>query len=188
MSAILFVPFSVLCGAIFMASFSTLPQMKSRLPSGVFCLLFCWIIGFFAGVFVSFIFVPSFSSLMHGLVLEPVSIVGNMICIFLPLALSVISIISCKPEIILLVCFVKAVSFGFCGMLVSSVFGSASWMIRLLLLFSDTVFITVLFWLWLRHFDRQIPCDFDCYVCLMVGILIAGIDYFVVGPVLQGLF
>ena len=48
-------------------------------------------------------------------------------------------------------CFFKAFSLGYCISGVCILYGSAGWLVRLLLLFSSTVSAPVLYWFWLRH-------------------------------------
>jgi len=152
----------------------------------VLTLLFTWISGILFGYFF---YEPSFSSLMRSAVSEPVSIVGLFSCVILPLLCSCFFLVMKQPVLILIVCFVKAVSFGFsCGML-AQLFTSAAWLVRFLFLFSDSCFSIILLFLWLRRIsDPHIHGLRDFFYCALIGIGIAFIDGFIISPYLQGLF
>ena len=148
-------------------------------------LLTTWLLGFLLGYYFC---EPSFFSMMRSVVFEPVSIVGLFTCLFLPLLFSFFSVITNHPVIILIVCFLKAVSFGFSCAILSGLFTSAAWMIRFLLLFSDSCFCVVLLVLWIcrfRSWKTHSFCDF--FTCSFIGIGIAAADIFVISPYLQGL-
>lgn len=148
-------------------------------------LVFCWCIGLLVGYYI---YEPSFHSLMHGAVFQPVSIVGVFVCIYLPLICSYFSFLTDKPIIIMVVCFLKAVAFGFSGTLISHSFQSAGWLACFLLLFSDSCFLCVLLFLWLRRFmNLNSQSMTDIYVCTAVGSAIAMVDSLVIFPFLRGL-
>ena len=154
-----------------------------------FYLILCWALGILTGAGFAAANCDLYFSLMRGAVLQPVSIVGLLVSVFLPLFLTLFSFVSCRPAICLLVCFYKAVSYGFSGMLIVSLFSSAGWLIRMLFLFSDSIALTMLFWLWLRRCDDQNAYPgWDSYICLIVCIFAAGMDYLVISPFLMGLF
>jgi hypothetical protein len=83
----------------------------------------------------------------------------------------------------------KAVSFGFSWALLSQIFLSAAWLLQLLLLFSNTSFMIVLFLYWFRGLSADnLPGNADFFICFSLGFFIAAIDYFVISPFLLGLF
>ena len=151
----------------------------------IISLIISWCLGILFGYFF---YEPSFSSMVRCAVMQPVSIVGLFSCLFFPLLFSYLSVIMNKPIIILIVCFLKAASFGFSVTILSSLFATATWLVRFLLLFSDSFFCIVLLLLWLRRFHHSKIhnyCDF--FICSMIGIGIAAVDIFVISPFLQGL-
>ena len=150
-----------------------------------FCLIACWIIGLLIGYFFS---EPFSFSLMRSAAQQPVSIVGLFIALFYPLICTYFSFLTEKPIVVLIVCFLKAVAFGFSGALISQYFQSAGWIVCLLLMFSDCCFVCVLLILWLRCFSGvSVHPMSDLFVCAVIGICIAAADYFIISPFLQGL-
>ena len=151
----------------------------------IISLIISWCLGILFG---HFFYEPSFLSMMRCAVMQPVTIVGLFSCLLFPLLFSFLSVIMNKPIIIMIVCFLKAASFGFSIAALCGLFTTATWLIRFLFLFSDSCFCVVLLVLWLRHFHQSKIhnyCDF--FVCSMIGIGIAAVDIFVISPFLQGL-
>lgn len=149
--------------------------------------IFLWAIGLFAGVCISFACKPHFS-LMLSVFYQPVSIVGLLACIYLPLFVSYVSIISHNPIWFFAICLFKAIAFGFCCGFISSTYHTAAWLIRYLFLFSDGSFLFWLLWLWLRFYDlNQESCRHLFFTCCFVGAIIAVVDYFVISPFLVGI-
>lgn len=169
-----------------MTIYANILRGLSRSAYQCIALIFSWLSGLLIGCCLCKLY--SFS-LMRSALLQPVSIVGLFVCIFLPLILSYFSFAANKPIFITIVCFLKAVAFGFSCALVSQTFDAASWLIQILFLFSDSCFLLVLFVLWLRRFlIADAHGVGDILVCAVFGILIASADYFVVSPILEGLF
>lgn len=149
-------------------------------------LVFCWLFGLIVGYCL---LEPFFLPLMRSVALQPVSIVGYLVSLFLPFVGSYVAIISDKPIIIMIVCFLKAVAFGFTGALISQFFYSASWLVRFLLMFSDSWFLFVLFILWFRRFsDFNIHGSMDILVTALLGIGISIADFFWISPIVFRLF
>jgi len=169
--------------AVYYADFRRDSHSHIFLPLSLLC---TWITGILLGYFY---YEPSFSSMMRIAVSEPVSIVGLFSCIILPLFWSCFFVTVKQPVLILIVCFIKAVSFGFsCGML-TQLYASAAWILRFLFLFSDSCFSVVLLFLWLhRLVNPNIRGFRDFFNCALIGIVIAFADGFIISPFLQGLF
>lgn len=147
-----------------------------------------WLAGFFCGCAVALINNSYFLSWMRCAVLQPVSIVGLLVSVYLPLLLSYISLVSEKPIIILIVCFFKAAAFAFCGALIHQFYGNASWLVRWLYLFSDSSFLFFLFALWYRCLDTsRMTVKSDLSMCCCIGVLLTASEYFIVSPLLLGL-
>ena len=150
-----------------------------------FSLILCWVSGLFSG----YCFGKLYSvSLTRSTLYTPVSVVGLFVCVFLPLFLTYLSIVTDKPIIILIVCFMKAAAYGFSGMLIFRIFGIASWIIRILFLFSDSCYCIVLLCLWfrcLRHKNTIPMCEIA--LCAFIGILVATADLFIISPILEGI-
>lgn len=148
-----------------------------------------WLCGIFGGINVALTNSDFYISLMRSVITKPVSIVGLLVSVFLPLLLSFLLFVSCKSAWFSLVCFYKAVSYGFSGMLLSIMFGSAGWLSRMLFLFSDTVGIVLLFWFWVRRviFSNE-KLMVDTYTYLCIAMITAGFDRLFISPLIMGLF
>ena len=107
--------------------------------------ILCWFAGLLAGIRLAVIFPVNLRSLMCGVVFEPVSIVGAMVCLFLPLFLTVISVRFQKPWFTLVVCFYKSLSHYFCAWILLLHFQSAGWLVSFLLLFADRLVLLCVF-------------------------------------------
>ena len=159
-------------------------HLKVRIFNCVF-LVTCWCIGLLLG----YLFFKPFSySLMRSAVQQPVSIVGLFLTVFFPLIFAYFSFLINKPIFLQIVCFFKAVAFGFSGAFISAYFQSAGWLICLFMMFSDVCFSAVFLVLLLRCFSGScFQPMVDLAVSAILGICIVTADYFVVSPFLQGL-
>lgn len=144
-----------------------------------------WIIGLILGISFVYVDVPLFTSLMRLAFCQQVSIVGFFICIFFPLFCSAFFLAIGKPCFLLIICFVKAVAFAFCGASLCVSFRSAGWLAVLLFLFSDCLFLFFLFRFWLCGDKSRESIDTQLYWCLIAGLMISGIDRIAVHPILQ---
>lgn len=147
-----------------------------------------WFVGFFAGFSFFRTFKQSELLLMRSVVFQPVSIVGLICAIFLPLLCTYISVLINKPMIALVLSFLKAASFSFSLSLLTLLYGSASWLLCVLCMFSDTCFLLILFAVWLQY---PVICNVNSKRLFtgsfILGLLILFGDYFVVSPFLIGL-
>lgn len=152
-----------------------------------FCILIpIWIAGLLVGIIS---YDPYVSSLMSGVILQPVSVVGLLGIIFLPLFVVYVSFVLNEPIVSLIVCFLKAVAFGFSGNLIAQNYGSASWLVRVLLQFSDHCCFLLLFVLWHRNFCTFTGSRSKSHMIIFLLVVpIAVLDYFVISPFLRGLF
>ena len=154
--------------------------------SRVVLLILVWLVGLCVGYLLCD---PSYFPLMRCAVIQPVSIVGLFICIFLPLILSYFFVLFEKPIYILIVCFIKSVAFGFSNALIASIFDTSSWLIRFLYLFSDTLFLIFLMMFWLKSiYDKNTSHHRSFQFGAIFGILIGAADYLLVSPLLERLF
>ena len=151
-----------------------------------FILIITWILGLAIGYILC---EPNYISLMRSAFQQPVSIVGLFVCIFLPLIASSYFIQLEKPIFVLIVCFIKSTAYGFSCSLISLVFPNASWLLRFLLLFSDSCFLLVLLFFWLKTFCNPKPLRFEtARYYFLIGILVAFVDYSMVSHILEKLF
>lgn len=149
-------------------------------------LLVVWCCGLVLGCSI---YEPLHLSLMRSAVIAPVSIIGVFVCVYLPLIISYFSLLTDKPVVTLIVCFIKAVSFGYAGQLVFRYFYSAAWLVRLLFLFSDCLHLLILLYLLLHYTGgRTKELKRDFLFAAIVSTLFALVDLTVVQPFLKGLF
>lgn len=117
-----------------------------------------------------------------------VSITGLLSAFLLPLLFSAFAVYISQPWLLVPVAFGKAFSFSYLAFGVTLAFGSAGWLVRSLLMFSDCLTLPLLWWFWLcciRASDRDALRSFlvTCTAALMIGCL----DYGAVSPLLRNL-
>ena len=148
-----------------------------------------WIAGLLYGCAIAFTNNSVFLSWMRSTVFQSVSIVGLLVSVFLPFLLTYISLVIEKPIIILIVCFFKAAAFTFCGVLIHQCYGTASWLVGYLFLFSNSCFVFFLFALWFRRIgSSRMTGNFDLSLCGIIGFAVALLEYLFISPFLLGLF
>lgn len=160
-----------------------------RKNKSLFVLLLIWAFGLFAGIYFYILVKPPIFLQMRSVIFQPVSIVGLIFSLFLPLLCTYVAVSLNKPIIILIVCFFKAVAFGFTYSWISVLFGSASWLVRLLFMFSDYCFLHVLFALWIQFSSKH--HDFKAYdfcFSILLALIVTAADYLLVSPFVIGLF
>ena len=116
---------------------------------------------------------------------SPVSIVGLFASILLPFLIAAYAVFISKPVLLYAVCFCKAVLFSFCCRGIQLSFGSAGWLVLILMQFSDLCMLPVLCWFSFRHLGNgthQLKRDF-AIVCL-IGFAVGILDYCMVSPFL----
>lgn len=134
-----------------MASFISLdPSARSR-NFGSISLAFFWTLGLILGTFTPLAASDSVLFLMKSALLAPVSILVLLSTVLLPFLCVAIAVSVSAPEWLLCICFCKAFCFSAISVLVFSAFGSAGWLIRCLLLFSDMATAPLLYSFCRRH-------------------------------------
>lgn len=144
-----------------------------------------WALGLVCGLyFVSASDIFLFE-LFHDASSSHPSFVGILVVTFLPIIISAIAAYFAVPLLIYALCFLKAFCFGFglCGIV--SVFGYSGWLIRLLLLFSDSGMAVLLFCLWCRILSHNFNAVHRDFLIITAGAAVIGtVDYFLVSPYL----
>lgn len=144
-----------------------------------------WITGLFVGMYFGANAGDHYFLLMRTAADTRVSIIGLIANSCLPFLLSAYAVYLGKPRLALLVCFCKAVLFTSCGFAALSSFGSAGWLVRLLLQFSDVVLIPLFCWFSIRHIHGAgITLKRDTALCLFAAALVGSMDYCLVSPFL----
>lgn len=149
-------------------------------------LAFCWFSGIALGALTGCSAGDSAISLMRAVSDFDVSIVALFFSQVLPFLISAIAVYIHAPWLLLLISFGKAFTFSFCASILTLAYGSAGWLLRLLLMFSDFCLCPVLLLFWARHIfaDQKLNLS-DCCACLMVIAAIVYWDHSFVSPFLH---
>lgn len=149
----------------------------------VLFLAFSWISGIAFGLAFALYTQPYTASWMRMAVFGRVSIVG-LACILLgPLYLSAAAVFFHRPGWIYVIATVKGISFGFGIYVFTAVCGSAGWLMRLLVAFSDSAMLVPLFLFWIRHLEGSHRyLKHDLIFCTASALLIGAADYFIISP------
>lgn len=160
---------------------------SARCSFRVCFLAFLWVSCLVVGCFIASgdSFIVSLMRLAPG---SEVSIVGLAVVLILPLLISVVGLYYQKPVVVYAFSSLKAFCSGYLLYAVSVAFGSASWLMRMLLLFSDIGITIIVLWLVFRHLNgrgRTFKADIalSFFAAIMIGIM----DYLLVTPFLQSL-
>lgn len=153
--------------------------------NNILFLAISWMLSFSFGILLCSLTDPLFSSLMCRIVYAPVSIVGLVCVLFVPLSISAVAAYYRNAVLILLMCCIRGVSFGCCLYSILLVFDSGGLFIAGLLMFSSVLFQIVLLWLWLRSLSGTICLRRDIAVCTAIAVVIGCLDYFCISPFLQ---
>lgn len=151
-----------------------------------FLLAFSWLLGLGCGGLVFRSADESIVSLMRMAVLKPVSIVGLLSCTLLPFLFTAFAVYVSLPALLLLIGFSKAFLYAYVSCAVLAAFGSAGWLVRGFLMFSDTIGAVLLYSCWMRSLSRRgIP---SVYTVCMYGITASAaalLDGFYIAPLLR---
>ena len=144
---------------------------------------FFWVLGLFLGVLSGWFFGGLDDALIRDAAAFTVSQWSFPAWLILFPILSVLIYFGLRPELLAVVCFLKAFSMAFVSMDVCTAFGSAGWLLWFLMMFSDILFCPLLYCFWL-----QLPfCSPGEQIAAFLGIvifsvLIGWIDYRMVLP------
>ncbi len=151
-------------------------------------LAFSFLFGLFSGIAAFFAYGESVLPWMRSVLYSPVSIVGILCVTVLPFLFSAFAVFISKPWLLFLISFWKAMFFSFfsLGFLVSN--GSAGWLIRWLLMFSDLICLPVLYFYWQRSLLQHEKASFaEGLVFFSLLLFIGSMDYRMIAPILSGL-
>jgi len=154
----------------------------------LFLLAFVWLFGLLCGVGFSGFAGDSYVSLMRSASACSVSIVSLLSVSLLPFLLSAFFVYLHSFAFICGLCFMKGCLFVFVSMGLYLSYGSAGWLLRLLMMFIDLCCLVPLWWCWLHFLSDS---DSGLLKPVFTGGLIAGgivcLDYLCVLPVLAKL-
>lgn len=163
-------------------SFATV-RMQCKESASLLSVL--WSLGLVCGLFFVSLLDDFLFELFYDASINRPLLLGILVVTILPIAVSAIAVYCSAPLLIYVLCILKAFcfSFGLCG--VVAVFGYSGWLIRLLLLFSDSCMAILLFWLWYRVLSPNHKAVLrDLLICSAIAAIIGMVDYFLVSPYL----
>lgn len=164
------------------------PQFSLQSSIRLSVLLMLWIFGIILGAAAGGAASSESVSLMRRVLFAPVSIVGLLICAVLPFAFSFAAVLSGRARLIYLLCGLKGFSFAYTGSLCLACFGSAGWLVRAFLLFSQIATVPALWYVWLSLCKGREKLGRTGFGFLSAHVLVAVLlDYFMVAPYLSGL-
>ncbi len=147
-----------------------------------------WLAGLVCGGYIAKFASSSYLLLMRGTISGSVSIVGLLGGVLLPFLCVILCVIISRPKLIYGICFLKACLYSFTGFAMMAAFGSAGWLVRLLLQFTDTGALAVFCWFALRHLDgSRKGLAVDGAVCAALVCCLGWFDYCCVAPILVSL-
>ena len=167
-------------------------KLKNHVPfdckSNVWILAFTWCVGLLCGTFLSIFSRSSYVSLMHAATYRSVTIVGLLLCNFLPLLLTAFAVCYSFVIAAVIVSFLRAVILGACMFGILFAFGSCGWLICMLMLFSSNWINVLIAWL-LLYVKESALSDLLGRVVVSVAIaaVVSLVDYLYVSPLLAGI-
>lgn len=162
---------------------------KRRIPCAVttaFCL--CWCAGLFLGTSLAGQAEPASVSLMRAAASRQVSILNLLFVLFIPFLLSAFAVFLSQRWLLFPIALGKAFSFGYTAGLIGCAYGTAWWLVRPLLMFSDCLAVPLLCWFMLRCLaDHRRALWWDLALCAGITAMIGSIDIVVIAPFLAAL-
>lgn len=146
-----------------------------------------WFIGLFCGLCLSYCSLGSVSSLVRMAFLQPVSTVGLLGVIFLPLLISATTVFLSLYWFLPILAGVKAFSFAFVMRAVCQAFASGYPLAYAMLCFSEMCTIPLLILFWLRYANGRIWKVGEIAAYFAVAAVIFCTDYWVISPFVAGL-
>ena len=113
------------------------------------------------------------------------SIVCHLASQLLPFLIAAFAVNISRRWLIYTVCFLRLFFFSYIGSLFWIAFGSAGWLIRWLVLFSDIILVPALLWFCFRGiFENARNHVRDFWICISAVILTALINWLLISPLL----
>lgn len=162
--------------------FTFLQTAFRKLKEKQFLLAFVWCVGFALGLRLAATASNTLIPFMHRATRSSASIFGLLVAMVSPFLISFFLHHLYKP-LLLLFCFIKAVSYGFCSFALYFAYGTSSWLVHCFFLFSETVLLPVLLFFW-----RCCLTDTHAYlfrilcICIAFALLIVMVDVCFISP------
>lgn len=154
----------------------------ARCKPSVAVLACAWTAGLFSGLLFSSSAGDSLFPAMLAAARSPVSVFGLLASILLPFLFTAFAVYISQPRLLVPIAFFKAFLFSYLGFGILTAFGSAGWLVRLLLTFSDLFTMPLLWWIWLN--DTPETFIRRCAAAFLVAAPVGIIDYCIISPFL----
>ena len=160
-------------------------QFANRLRKyAVFILAYSWIIGLLLGITVAKNVTISFPALTAAS--QNHSFTSALIVIVFPYIVSVLLMYMGLAQFIPAVAFLKSFNFAYVSWILMRDFGSASWLIQFLMMFSDCVSLPLLWWLWCRSLKSGHTSPISSSVPIVTAVIIIAIlEHRFISPILS---
>ncbi len=154
----------------------------------VYLLVLLWCIGIYIGSQLAVNLSFSMTDSLHAAMAQETSPLFLLLAVGLPVAACLISLRLQMYLFLYPVLFLVSICRGICGMLCVVCFGSGSWLIRPMLLFSSSAASVLMWWLLLRH-SRGVTRTFrrDTYITVVILAVIVLLDSVLIAPYLSNL-
>ena len=165
-----------------MASFA---KLRFQIPKTYWLFFGIWLAGLVLGTISAAAAGNQYLLLMRMAPGAHVSIVGLLATVLLPFLLTAYAVLKNRRWMLYAVCFVKVFAFGFCGYGITAAYGSAGWLIRSLLQFSDIFTVPILCWYSLRNLNGgRLEGKWEFWICVGLDLLICSLDFCYISPFL----
>ena len=152
----------------------------------VFALACFWSLGLILGILVAKDVSFEFSLFSTGV--QQNSIPGALLVTMFPIVASVSLLYMGQTWLIPAVAFLKSFNFAYVSWILMRDFGSACWLIQLLIMFCDCVSIPLLWWFWCRFLKSSNTSLFPLsFVMVLAFFAIAILDSYLISPILLSL-
>lgn len=160
---------------------------QSGLPIFAFCIF--WMFGLSAGVYTASTLPLSILSLVRTILYDRTSVILLILIRCFPLFAAFIVCLLYRPVLVIPIAFIKAFSFAFSAYGIVLAFGNAGWLIRWLLMFSDSISILFFVWFSIRNIsNNQKSLIKDFVVCFLATTFFCISDYFAILPLSMSFF
>ena len=144
---------------------------------------FSWILGLCIGFVYSLHISADSLSFFHLIPYNRASLMSLLLIIILPFVISAILIYYSKPFFLFFIVLFKAFCFSFCSCSIIITFGWAGWLIRWLLLFSDSCSVVLWLWFLFRYSVNTTSCiSTDLFLCITASVSVGCFDSCILAP------
>lgn len=147
-------------------------------------LALCWSGGLICGI-ILFALTGNTASLMEQAASCGVSLRNLMLANLLPFLFSAFAVYLRQPKLIFLIAFFRGCLFSYVSIGTVTAFGSAGWLVQILLMFSDLLLTVLLYFYWLRHISGLQRFSAAQSAAVVASVfLMASVEYWWIAPIL----